>query len=373
MQEQIHMERLLDRLKENLMEFLYQYPVYHRLIDSEDAGEFLDFCLPGIQGMLDSYRYAWVPFDKYLKIIVKRRRDTWLRSRKKTIQEERCILTYEPIRGITGIPAYKKGHEEGEEPEILDDVPDVFDIVAMQKESDIILRLDATSPTKLIRKKHRNRQSAFTLDARYRNPEKGIPPEVLFSEISWYPATFHITAARRACLADLHRLNPAAYRLCLYLTSPLHRRRILMLMMTSPDRLEPHDIEFMAALFDVDVALLEELLWHARKLQVKQQRNRESLEINRNTHWIRMVMLQEQENLYGMSETDEKMKASIVLEHQKEAAYKRRLHDLKHMQSRLSHSNIAHMLKIPHGTVCSGIHYGKALIQRCLYPDMDDV
>lgn len=372
-QETLQMNILEDKLTSDLMQFFYQYPVLHRLIDSEDAGEFLDYCLPGLSGILDSYKHDWIPFTRYLKVIIKRRRNAWLRTRRRKQQEERCVLAYGDIPGITGIPAYRKYHDSEDEPELIDDKAlDICDIITMQKEGNILEQLNATSPTKPLRKKRRTRLSAFTVDARYRRTERSVAPEKLFEEISRYPVAFHVTAGRKACLEDLRRINPPAYRLCGYLTCPLHRRRILMLMMTSPERFDAHDIEFMAALFDTDVSLLEELLWHARELQLKQQTNRPALKNNKNSHWTRMIMLQEEELLYTASEQDERMKAVISLEQQKKVAFHHRLHDLEHMQPRLSHNNIACMLKIPHGTVCSGIHYGKALIQHCLNQELDD-
>ena len=136
--------------------------------------------------------------------------------------------------------------------------------------------------------------------------------------------------------------------------SPVWRQRLLYLCCRECDHLESAMIERIAAILDIEVELLLDYIEQSRAyIHAARSRRQHALE-TRNSCYIRLQLLEEELSVCRDENHRPLLEEKIAAAR---AALKRRNERLLHLHVQPSNREISSLLKVPKGTVDSGLYY----------------
>lgn len=286
-------------------QILYALPAFLHLLSEEDCCEFLFSCYEMIDYYLESYRIGRLSYIGYLTQVV-RKRSRYFIAQKHTIQHKEHLV------------AQSEQYHERMAEETMPDM--VAEHASYTPFSNILV-----------------------------NAMQDLP--ALFSslmEVTRCPTRFE---------------QPPVTALQKELEKPVNRKRFLIMLTLSPDVAGQYLLEDLASILRVEVPLLARYL-NTANLMLEQKRTcKQEFEQISNRHFRRLLEIESQ-----MEKEEDKRKRQKLEELRTwtQRVYKAKVEQIKHMEFRLSHSQVGTLLGIPKGTVDSAVHYMSRLLTQCL-------
>jgi hypothetical protein len=283
-------------------QILYALPYYLHLLEEEDCSEFLLFCYNTIDYYLTTYRIGRLSYIGYLTQVVRKRTKYFITQKRAMIAREKLIYASERYQN-----------------------PQVY------KEPE--LTAETASYT------------AF----------EGF----LVSKMDSLPSLFNRLLHERKTSGKMPL--PHLQRLKQELSTPVNRKRFLIVLSLAPQLANEYLLEDLAALLEVDAHLLNQYLNTANLLLEEKERCRKEFIATSNRHFRRLLEIE------GDLQTEIDTAAIERLETLRDwtiRVYKAKVNQIRNMEFRLSHYQLGKLLHIPKGTIDSSVHYMKRVLRQ---------
>ncbi len=357
---------------------IYQSPMETKLLDPEHCAEFLLVCMPYMLTIVRNFKDRGIPFEAYLRKIIRTRARTFYSKKRLQQHKDRTILYCcgKDIDGIV-VPAMAPCQNRLE-----NSTMEGVDIYYPNEE--IVERWNLYSRYRALREGALNsRKSELTADA---EPSYGGTASTSHKNESDAPTLFKRICSRpqrvrpvqgdkrHACddYQDSRRMlemeNPAAARLQQILRTPMQRRRLLTLLLATPELITPALINYLSSIMDIDELDLAQLVCKANDVTWQRQQKKTDMRRVIDNHWKRRIWLDQQlRTLKSSSDYDRDRGCRLERERNRtRTAIQERREEYSRSPEGLSSMQLSQLLDIPKGTVCSGMYYARRMLQECL-------
>lgn len=357
---------------------IYQSPMETKLLDPEHCAEFLLVCMPYMLTIVRNFKDRGVPFEAYLRKIIRIRARTFY-SKKRLQQYKERTLLYCCGKDIDGIvvPAMAPCQNRLEN-STMEGV-DIY-----YPNEDVAERWNLYSRYRTLRVGTSDSHSSeLTADAEpsygetaSARSENESDASTLFNRICSRPQRAHRIKEGKRLVSDgypdafsmLEKENPSAARLQQTLRSPMHRRRLLTLLLSTPGQITPSLINYLSSIMDIDEYDLAQLVRKANDATLPKQQRKAEMRRIINGHWKRRIWLDQQ--LYTLKSTsgyDRERGRRLEKEHSRaRTVLQERREEYSRSPEGLSCMELSQLLDIPKGTVCSRMYYARRMLQECL-------
>lgn len=302
LEEAYELKSLYRELEQECQILAYSFPKQAHLLDEEDCAEFLIWFAPGIERILCGFTYRGIPFEMYYRKLLRSRVRSFLIRRYHREQEEDLVI--------------KNSY-----------LPELFAEASTEDEGGI-------------------EQAAETGTYDVIEAKTLLPETEPDDDLAHYPA------ARK--LRDLIA-NDATLK-----------RRITTMFLTSSLSLTAPMVGRLSLILGIDELTIAQLFQEAAHLMEKEQHRREELEIMRNRHWRRALVLQAKLASLDPLEDKHLYHDTKQLLQWTRDRLSRRQADLRRSRQTVPHSVVAKLLNIPRGTVASSVHLAKKALDEYL-------
>lgn len=390
-------------LEKSIMErcslMIYRVPTETRLLEQENCAEFLLRCMPNVKSMVANFKDFGIPFEAYMNKIIRARARTFYAEKKQERYKEQLILYCCAAEGVVVPSVYPDIHR------VPDTTDEGLDITSPNQEDYErwnlyeryrSLRRFPTSKKNNVAHRIGTKKTIDTdtdmitaetvplygimttaQQSMGRNPDASK----LFRELSSRPSRKelcspgHLQKQDEASLQShllLKQENPAVAKLQQALQSPIQRRRLLTLMLSHPEEVTPALIDHMSSIMDIDDFELAQLVRIANEATFSKQARKSKLQSTINKHWTRTIY---QEQQLRTLRTQAYHNANRIQKLEREKAWTQgvlmeRRREILRSSRGLSSTQLANLLGIPKGTVCSGMFYARKLLTECMEEDI---
>lgn len=384
---------------------MYRVPAETKLLDQEVCAEFLLTSMPYVPTIVRNFKDLGVPFEAYLRKIIRTRARTFYSEKRLSRNKERTILyccgresdgivipTLNPCgnrqenTNMEGVDIFYPRQEDYEQWNLYARYRSLRNPTKDQRGTSI----PARSPKDF---------QDMTAEAApsYGNPAIQNPQEkaledvnaqYLFKKLYARPLSTEEKTQHKVDMKknsrreqsekylseSLLRLeNPAAARLQREMKDPTQRKRLLTLLLSTPEQVTPAMINHLSSIMDIDELDLAGLVRTANSMIFQKQMKQKEMQRIINGHWKRRIWLDQQ--LFALKSTSSYDLAQCF---KLEAERNRTRHVLRERREErarspqgLSYMQLAQLLGIPKGTVCSGMFYARKMLQKCLSQEQE--
>ncbi len=399
----LHCKRII-MLEKSILQrchiLMYRVPAETKLLDQEVCAEFLLASMPYVLTIIRNFKNQGVPFEAYLRKIIRTRARTFYSEKKVSRNKERTLLYCcgQEIDGIV-IPTLNPCGNRQENTNM-----EGVDIFSPRQEDYEQWNLYSRYHALKHPPKKQRGSSALTYPpvefpymtaeatlqygvATKRSPRKRMTAEInaqlLFKKLYACPTDTHEKTQCKASKKEnslrgrlkedyseslLRMENPAAARLQQEMKNPTQRKRLLTLLLASPEQVTPAMINHLSSIMDIDELDLAGLVRTANSMIFQKQMKQKEMQRVINGHWKRRIWLDQQ--LYTLKSASSYDLAQCL---KLEAERNRTRHVLRERREErarspqgLSSMQLAQLLGVPKGTVCSGMFYARKMLQECL-------
>ncbi|MCK9347519.1 MAG: hypothetical protein WCR85_03210 [Sphaerochaeta sp.] len=290
-------------------QILYSLPYYLHLLEEEDLSDFLLYCYKTIDYYLTSYRIGRLSYIGYLSQVVRKRTKYFISQKQANSIRDRLICEIEPFTNA----------QLWSEPEM-------------------------TAET-----------ASYTTFK-----------DLLVSQMDSLPELFNRLLYERKASQEV--LDERLQQLKREISTPVNRKRFLIVLTLSPGLANQHLLEKLADILEVDSHLLSRYLNTANLMLEEKRRCKEAFTSTSNRHFRRLLEI---ENSL-QTETDEKTLERLeALRCWTIGVYKTKVNQIRKMEFRLSHHQVGELLHIPKGTIDSSVHYMKRVLSQYMDEQSD--
>ncbi|MFA6841061.1 MAG: hypothetical protein WCR05_09815 [Sphaerochaetaceae bacterium] len=363
-------------LVETCQESFYYLPAETKLLSQELCAEFLLSCLPYTSTIICNFVDRGIPFDGYLKKIIRTRAKTFC-SQKKQQEHETDILLSCSGSETDGIicPTINPCENRQEDP-CLEGCSVCYPDIEEQIRRNFYARYrELSGRTASTSDRHIVGETIPHFGSQQRTASDSM--KHLFGKLSSIPnreqkkrtnASDRRSTIDEQAKAMLQKENPAALKLQANLQNPTFRKRFLILLLANPEQLSAPLINQLAIIMDIDELDLANLVSQAFEFSQRNQRRRHELQHIINRHWRRHIWLEQQLNeLKSISNYDQEEVARVEME----LTWTRKMLDKRRQEYErsfvgISCSQLAALLDLPKGTICSSLFYARRMLAECI-------